>query len=136
MKIRSIRTRLAAVAAAVAILPAAAQLAHAGEPGAVAAAPDGRVLIWSGYHYTDYCNAWASSPDTLGPCHDTTSSVCNRGWVGDFDDVWLFQHTHYQGAKRGLYNARCIDDLRNFKFDASNISMDNQISSMKWTNLA
>ncbi|MCO1576886.1 hypothetical protein M8C13_14095 [Crossiella sp. SN42] len=136
MRIHNFRSRLAAIVAAVAILPAAAQSAHAGELEAAPAEPDGRVLIWNGYNYTDYCNAFDGSPDSLGFCHDTTSSVCNRGWEGGLDDVWLYQHTGYQGAKRGLYNARCINDLRNFKFDASNVSMDNQISSIKWTNLA
>lgn len=128
---RRFSVRLAAIVVAIVATFGLAQTAYAdpGEP------PDGRVWIYEGYHYGVMCNAFSGSPDELGFCHDKTSSLCNHGWPGGLDDVWVYQHTSYQGGKRGVYNGVCIADLRQYRFDGTNISMDNQISSILWTNL-
>lgn len=143
MKIKKVFLAGAAVAGlALTAVPSAAQAAEAGPSpkGEVGAGATGKLYAWDEPHKGggEPC-AWDKSEPNWGSswwgCADWASSLHNDGYPGKLDDVWLYRDTGFSGPRRGIHNGTYLADLGPINYDGTGESLNNTISSHKWTDL-
>ncbi|MDI3417738.1 hypothetical protein [Streptomyces luteolus] len=139
-----IKRTVMAGAALAALTLTTAPVAQAAEPspegGIGAQGPDGKLYAWGETHRGggEPCSWSSNSADWGGTwwgCSDWASSLHNNGYPGAMDDVWVYEHTGYEGGRRGVHNGVYLTDLHPYKYDGSNVRLNNTISSHQWTNL-
>lgn len=143
MKIKETLLAGATVAVvALTVMPSTAQAAEA-EPapkGEVGAAATGKLYAWDEpYKGGGEPCAFSGNEDDWGGtwwgCSDWASSLHNDGYPGPADDVYVYEEPNFQGPRRGIHNGVYLADLGPVNYDGTGQSLNNSISSHKWTNL-
>ncbi|MEU5977875.1 peptidase inhibitor family I36 protein [Streptomyces sp. NPDC047315] len=140
------RIALAASAAIAALgLMALPQAAQADDAPAVpapkaeaqppAAAADGHFYLYNGYFFTGARAGYFGNASNYGSSDNTASSLWNNGYPGALDDVRVYLDARYAGPSRGIHNGVALADLQQWRYDGTNRSLDNSISSHKWVDL-
>ncbi len=131
---------VAAAITAATLFHAPAAQAEEARPYTEAAAADGRLYAYYDYNYQRYCASWSGDSKNWGRCRNTTSSLWNNGYPGDYDDVRVYWGLNHSGAYRGVHNGVGLANLSRWTFDrntgaGSGQSLNNNISSHMWVNL-
>ncbi|MFF3489641.1 hypothetical protein ACFYXC_41480 [Streptomyces sp. NPDC002701] len=108
---------------------------HDVTPTSAVPAADGYLYSYNEINYVDFCSSWLNDSSNWGSCQDRSSSLWNNGFPGAYDDVWVFEGLNYTGAKRGLYQGAEIPNNAAYTFDGTSLSLNDNISSHRWTNL-
>jgi hypothetical protein len=141
-KLNQILAGAAIATMGIGLLPATAQAQAVApaSPAGVSVQADGNLHLYRDVNYGNYCRGYVGNSTDWGTCRNQVSSLWNNGYPGDLDDVWLYWGTNYSGARRGVHNGVSIADLQPYTFDAgtgtgAGQSINNNVSSHKWTNL-
>lgn len=139
---RTLLVGAAVAALAIVATPVTAQADGSGsaqQRSASAAGPDGELHVWADEGRRGGECTWAGDSSDWGHlpggCGNWASSLENRGYPGSLDDVWVYSKTDNAGFRRGVHNGRYLSNL-NLPYDGHpDSSLNNTISSHKWTNL-